>query len=133
MQKTIILGVLSFFIAAALAACGTPDQTSSMAAPQLPTPLAARQPAPTPAPTITLDTATQTRPAVVPYESVFTVNADGSISPKVPVNAFGVRMGPGVTFGAGTSFGGVDIAALEGHDLQAYRNGSIVVIVGIHR
>lgn len=100
------------------------------------TPNAIQLKAATPAQPVTrnpLDVATQEQPAVIPYDVAFTTNPDGSISPRMPVEAFGVQMGEGVRFNPGTSFSGVDIAALKGHDLQAYRDGGMLVIVAIRQ
>jgi hypothetical protein len=80
-----------------------------------------------------LDVATREHPAVIPYDVAFATNPDGSTSPRMPVDAFGVQMGEGVRFNPGTSFSGVDIAALKGHDLQAYRDGGMLVIVAIRQ
>jgi hypothetical protein len=41
----------------------------------------------------------------------FARNPNGSWSPTHPININGVSMGTGVSFTAGTSFGGLDIAA----------------------
>ena len=66
----------------------------------------------------------------VSFWSVFNRNADGSITPKVPVTIGGISMGPGVSFGGGVSFSGVDLAALAGRDLEAEPNGAGYTITG---
>lgn len=53
----------------------------------------------------------------VRFNEVFTVNSDGSYSPKLPVDINGAQMTPGVTFGGGVQFGGFTFGQLAGRDL----------------
>ncbi len=69
----------------------------------------------------------------VRFHQVFQVNANGSVSPLMPVHVKGVTMSPGVSFRAGVSFGGLDIAALRGKDLEVEQQGSTVVIKGFYQ
>ncbi|MEX3955990.1 hypothetical protein [Trinickia sp. EG282A] len=55
----------------------------------------------------------------VHFDDLFAHNADGSFSPKVPVAINGVTMGPGISFGRGVLFGGVDLASYAGRDFAA--------------
>lgn len=66
----------------------------------------------------------------VHFEDVFAVTADGSFSPKVPVDINGVQMGPGVTFGGGVQFGGFALSQAAGHDLGVRRlpNGFVQLV-----
>lgn len=66
----------------------------------------------------------------VHFEDVFSVTADGSFSPKVPVDINGVQMGPGVTFGGGVQFGGFALSQAAGHDLGVRRlpNGFVQLV-----
>lgn len=41
-------------------------------------------------------------------------------------------MGPGVKFSKGVSFGGIDLAQYEGHDLEITIDNDIPVITGIY-
>lgn len=66
----------------------------------------------------------------VPYSQIFAASQDGSVTPRVPVSIGGVTMGPGVSFGRGVSFGGVDLAALRGHDLDVEVVDGTYVIKG---
>ncbi|MGF6243480.1 hypothetical protein P3T42_005244 [Paraburkholderia sp. GAS38] len=66
----------------------------------------------------------------VHFEDVFAVTADGSFTPKVPVDINGVQMGPGVTFGGGVQFGGFALSQAAGHDLGVRRlpNGFVQLV-----
>ncbi len=66
----------------------------------------------------------------VHFEDVFAVTADGSFSPKVPVDINGVQMGPGVTFGGGVQFGDFALSQAAGHDLGVRRlpNGFVQLV-----
>jgi hypothetical protein len=66
----------------------------------------------------------------VHFEDVFVVTADGSFSPKVPVDINGVQMGPGVVFGGGVQFGGFALSQAAGHDLGVRRlpNGFVQLV-----
>lgn len=66
------------------------------------------------------------------FDTIFTRNSDGSISPRVGVHINGVSMGPGVAFGRGVSFGGVDLATLQGRDLETEIQGGVYVIKGVY-
>lgn len=66
----------------------------------------------------------------VPFNQVFQTNANGSISPRTTVHVNGVTMTPGVTFNRGVSFGGLDIAAIQGKDLDIEQQAGTVVIKG---
>ncbi len=66
----------------------------------------------------------------VPYSQIFTINSDGSITPKVSVSLGGITMGPGVAFTRGVQFSGVDLASLQGRDLDVEVQGNVHVIKG---
>lgn len=67
----------------------------------------------------------------VPFYEVFQVDANGSVSPRIPVEINGVTMTPGVSFTEGVSFGGFDIAAMKGKEFIIERRGNLVVIKGV--
>jgi hypothetical protein len=70
----------------------------------------------------------------VPFERVFATNADGSITPKVPVRIGGVAREPGSEFGARVRLGSVtDFAALRGRDLEVNREGQGYILVHPYR
>jgi len=70
----------------------------------------------------------------VPYDQIFQVNADGSVSPRMPVSVGGITMGgPGISFNVGVSFGGVDIASLRGKDIEIERQADAVIIKGFYQ
>ena len=72
-------------------------------------------------------------PYRVKYDQVFTRNSDGSYSPIKTVQINGEIMGSDVPFKAGTSFGGVDVAAMAGHDLLIDTVKNIVIIRSIFK
>lgn len=51
------------------------------------------------------------------FSEVFHVS-NGSISPKTQVQMGGVSMGPGVIFGSGVSFSGIDLSQHVGKDIE---------------
>jgi hypothetical protein len=69
----------------------------------------------------------------VPYDQVFAVNPDGSVSPKVAVRIGGIQMGPGVAFGRGVQFAGLDLAAIRGCDLEVESYGNLYEIKGYYQ
>ncbi len=66
----------------------------------------------------------------VHFNEIFTVNSDGSYSPKLPIDINGVKMTPGVTFGGGVQFGGVTFGQLAGRDLDVRQlpNGFVELV-----
>jgi len=66
----------------------------------------------------------------VPFGRVFSTNADGSITPKLPVRIGGVPREPGSEFGARVRMGSVvDFASLRGRDLEVAWDGQGCVLV----
>lgn len=64
----------------------------------------------------------------VKYDYVFKRNSDGSYTTLYPVQVNGDIIGSGVSFQAGTPFGGVDVAAHAGHDLLIDTVKRVVII-----
>jgi hypothetical protein len=64
----------------------------------------------------------------VHYDYVFKRNTDGSYSTLYPVQINGDIIGSGASFPAGTSFGGVDVAAYAGHDIMIDTIKRVVII-----
>jgi hypothetical protein len=71
---------------------------------------------------------TRTASFRVRYDQVFKRNDDGSFSAIQPVQINGETIGSGLPFTRGTTFGGVDVAAHEGHDLLIDTIKSVVII-----
>ena len=65
------------------------------------------------------------------FYQIFKVNTDGSIEPLRLVRIGGVQMSPGVRFGGGVSFGGIDLSQHVGKDFLAEEKNGILIIVGI--
>ena len=51
------------------------------------------------------------------FDELFTVQ-DGMVQPKIPVHINGITMSPGVSFGGGVSFDGVDLTQYIGKHLE---------------
>jgi hypothetical protein len=62
------------------------------------------------------------------YDEVFKRNTDGSFSPIQPVQINGEAVNTGVQITPGASFGGVDVAAFEGHQLLVDTIKGVIVI-----
>ena len=70
----------------------------------------------------------------VPFERVFATNADGSVTPKVPIRIGGVHREPGAEFGPRVRLGTVaDFSALRGRDLEVGIEGQGYVLVHPYR
>lgn len=72
--------------------------------------------------------ATTGSPERVSYATIFKTNLDGSVSPRMPIRLFGMTMSGSVTFTRGVSFNGVDVAAMQGKDVEIVRGGEFVEI-----
>lgn len=65
------------------------------------------------------------------FNAIFRVHDDGSIEPLRPVRIGGVQMGPGVRFGRGVSFGGIELFNFVGRDFSAQEENGVLVLLGI--
>ena len=65
----------------------------------------------------------------VAFNEVFTVNGDGSISPKVPVVVGGVKLEPGMDFGRRVRLGNVHFAAVAGRDLEIDQQAGVTYLL----
>jgi hypothetical protein len=65
------------------------------------------------------------------FFEIFKVNIDGSIEPLRLVKIGGVQMGPGVRFGKGVSFSGIDLSQYVGRDFSVEEQNDVLVITGI--
>jgi hypothetical protein len=54
----------------------------------------------------------------IQFEDIFQLNADGTITPKVPVNAGCVVMVPGIKYAAKNSFLGLDLMTYKERDIE---------------
>ena len=68
----------------------------------------------------------------VPFNRVFEVNIDGSVSPKTTVQIRGETMGTGLLFGKGVMFAGIDIASMAGRDIEVDRTARGIIIKGFY-
>lgn len=65
---------------------------------------------------------------------MFSTNADGSITPKVPIRIGGIARQPGAEFGTRVRLGTVmDFAAIRGRDLEVRLEGQGYILVHSHR
>lgn len=65
------------------------------------------------------------------FYQIFKINLDGSIEPIRLVRIGGVQMGPGVRFGKGVSFSGIDLSQFIGRDFEVEDQSGVYVITGI--
>lgn len=65
------------------------------------------------------------------FNDVFVVQ-NGAISPRRPVQIGGVTMTPGVSFGGGASFSGINLLDYLGKDLEGSEVNGILVIKGFY-
>ena len=68
----------------------------------------------------------------VNFSNIFKTYPDGSIEPLRPVSISGVRLGPGVRFTRGVSFGGVDLTLHSGKQLEVEDSEGVLKIKGIY-
>lgn len=66
----------------------------------------------------------------VRFSDIFEINPNGTMTPKTQVHLRGVTMHPGVAFSTGVSFGGVDLGAFAGKDLEVEQEGGVTYIKG---
>lgn len=59
-------------------------------------------------------------------------NTNGTVTPKVNVHINGVTMSPGVSFGSGVSFGGIDLSQYIGKDFDVELQNGVYIIKGIY-
>lgn len=65
------------------------------------------------------------------FNAIFRIHSDGSIEPLRPVRIGGVQMSPGVRFGRGVSFGGIDLFNFIGRDFSAEEQNGVLILLGI--
>lgn len=65
------------------------------------------------------------------FYQLFKINPDGSIEPLRLIRIGGVQMGPGVRFGKGVSFSGIDLSQFIGRDFEVENQSGVYVIKGI--
>lgn len=66
------------------------------------------------------------------FYKIFKVNVDGSIEPLRLVKIGGVQMSPGVRFGKGMLFSGIDLSQFIGRDFLVEEISSVLLIKGIY-
>ena len=66
------------------------------------------------------------------FHSIFRLHNDGSIEPLRVIRIGGVQIGPGVRFGRGVSFGGIDIFNFIGRDFQVEEQQGVIILIGIY-
>ncbi len=68
----------------------------------------------------------------VPYSRIFEASANGSVSPKMTIQVGGVTIGTAASFLQGALLGGIDLAALQGKDLEVEQTADDVVVISGH-
>ena len=66
------------------------------------------------------------------FYEIFDHHPDGSIEPKQLVRIGGIQFGPGVRFGKGISFSGMDLSKYIGNDFEVEEDGSVLKLVGVY-
>lgn len=68
------------------------------------------------------------------FNQLFRINFDGSIEPLVRIRIGGIELGPGVRFGKGVLFAGVDFTLFIGKDFVVVEDpGGINEIMGVYK
>lgn len=70
--------------------------------------------------------------ARINFNQIFNTNTDGSIESRQRIRVGGIELGPGVRFGNGVSFGGIDFSQFIGNDFEVDIDGNLVIIKGIY-
>lgn len=65
------------------------------------------------------------------FYQIFKINPDGSIEPLRVVRIGGVQIAPGVRFGRGVSFGGIDLSNYIGRNFSAREENNVLILTGI--
>ncbi|HEY1018924.1 MAG TPA: hypothetical protein VGE25_08010 [Sediminibacterium sp.] len=68
----------------------------------------------------------------VSFNQIFNIS-NGMVTPKVVVHINGVTMSPGVSFGGGVMFGGVDLTKFIGKDFEVEVSNGVYVIKGVYQ
>jgi len=66
------------------------------------------------------------------FYEIFHHHPDGSIEPKQPVRIGGVQFGPGVRFGKGIAFSGIDLTKYVGKDFEIEETNGVLKLVGVY-
>ena len=66
------------------------------------------------------------------FNEIFIVYPDGSIEPRQQIRVGGVGFGPGVRFGHGVSFSGIDFSLFVGRNFQVREENQVVNILGVY-
>lgn len=66
------------------------------------------------------------------FNQIFNFLPDGKVEPKARLKIGGLEVGPGVKFGRGVEFAGVDLFKWFGRDLAVTQEGEIWVIHGYY-
>ena len=70
---------------------------------------------------------------IMNFNQIFTVHIDGSIEALHPIQVGGVSFGPGVRFGRGVSFSGVDFSLFIGRDFRVKEENGALIILGAYQ
>lgn len=68
----------------------------------------------------------------VSFVQIFRMHPDGSLEPIRRIRIGGVEVGPGVRFGQGVSFGGIDLTKYTRNDFEVTTEEDLWVIQGIY-
>ena len=63
------------------------------------------------------------------FDQIFEEGSDGSLTPRVHIKIRGMKIGPGISFGSGIGFGGVNIFDFKGMDIEADKDKEGVFVL----
>jgi len=66
------------------------------------------------------------------FNQIFNFLPDGKIEPKARIRIGGIESGPGIQFGRGDQFAGIDLFAWLGKDLAVTQEGEVWIIHGYY-
>lgn len=67
------------------------------------------------------------------FNEIFVIHSDGSIEPRQSIQVGGVGFGPGVRFGRGVSFSGIDFSLFVGKNFQVREDQNVLHILGAYQ
>ncbi|MEK6952539.1 MAG: hypothetical protein AABX29_05990 [Nanoarchaeota archaeon] len=68
----------------------------------------------------------------VPFNTLFKVNANGSIEPIQQIRVGGITLSPGVILSPGQVIAGIDFSQYRDRNFEIAVDGSLLVIKGIY-
>jgi hypothetical protein len=70
--------------------------------------------------------------ANVQFNSIFTINPDGSVVTNQPTRIGGIQLPRGFVITPGVAFNGIDITQYKDHELEVVEDNGVSVVTGIY-